>query len=367
MAAPAWKTEELQDEWVDLELEDNSQHESNLSFGTNSLSLTVPLPSHIHTYNDLNNYDTPTNASQSAAGTFLIRDDIPNAPFQPKTPGGKMGSMKDIFTPLALERMFEPPLPKTDLPPDTHAQTPSPRTSPPHGPAAYPRGPLDMLQVASFNQRKQSDKQSIGCQFTFTVPRQLVSHRTLPQAQSTPTPPVVLQPKAPATDSRLRLFQFQYDTYTREHLSALVDSIAINTPSGTGTSPSPTSFTHHLSRVTELTGPGSLVNAPHLRSAKRVKLSPLSEYYGEGVGSQAVISRPKLTGKDYVGESRQLMQQIKSARDFSTISTNVTTPPKSSPLSQGIDPIARAHAPSPISPGEIFTFTNRYLCSCLLW
>lgn len=51
-----------------------------------------------------------------------------------------------------------------------------------------------------------------------------------------------------------------------------------------------------------------------------MKLSPPSDY-GEGDGEGASIARPKIFGKDYVGESRKMMEQIKLARDFSTIST----------------------------------------------
>ncbi|KXN88135.1 Septation initiation network scaffold protein cdc11 [Leucoagaricus sp. SymC.cos] len=347
MVAPGWQTEELQDEWVDLDPENSGEDQNNLSFGTHSLSLTVPLPSHIHTNRDLDDRNTSTNnsnASHSAAGTFLIRDDVPGTPFQPKTPGRKKGLMKDIFTPLQLERMFEPPSPpRVNLPQDAYAGAPMNDISP--LPDHMAPG-ADIRHGGPLNVRRRS--QNIGCQFTFTVPRELslAPRPTHPQAQSTPNPPVVFRPKA--TDPRLRLFQFQYDTYTREHLSAMVDSIAINTPSATGTTPSPTSFTHHLSHVSELTGPASLANVSHLRSAKRVKLSPLSDYYGEDAGSQAVITRPKLTGKDYVGESKQLMQQIKSARDFSTISTTATTPHKLPSTSQANEQPTHA---DPVSTG----------------
>lgn len=333
MSIPGWQTEELQDEWVDLEPTDGND-ENNLSFGTHSLSFTTPLTTHIRTNSDLETQTTSTNTSNHAAGTFLIREDVPDAPFLPKTPGRKKGLVKDIFTPLPLERMFEPPSPPEPGPLQfNYAES----SRPPRHPSSYHTserdgvGGEDVPRAISLNEPKPK----VACRFTFTVPKGLTvnTHSAFPQAQSTPNPPVFLQPKPPSTDPRLRLFQFQYDTYTREHLSAMVDSIAINTPSVTGTTPSPTTFTHHLSRVSELTGPASLASVSHLRSAKRVKLSPLSDYYGEGAGSRAVISRPKLTGKDYVGESKQLMQQIKSARDFSTISTTVSTPNIPSPVS----------------------------------
>ena len=66
-------------------------------------------------------------------------------------------------------------------------------------------------------------------------------------------------------------------------------------------------------------------SALDLRNAKRVKLSPKADFYGKGNGDGAVISRPKIIiRRDYVGESRSLMQQIRQARDCSTISTTTT-------------------------------------------
>lgn len=363
MSAPGWQTEELQDEWVDLEPGDDKGDEDNMSFGTHSLSLTAPLTAHIHTNNnDLETRTTSANVSNHAAGTFLVRDDVPNTPFLPKTPGRKKGLVKDIFTPLPLERMFEPPSPPEDeLLPTAHTDAPLSDRFP--SPSSTPNEDA-IIGTTGISQASSSNGCNPGaaCQFTFTVPREptVTARSAFPQAQSTPNPPVVFQPKPPSTDPRLRLFQFQYDTYTREHLSAMVDSIAINTPSGTRTTPSPTTFAHQLSRVSELTGSASLANVSHLRSAKRVKLSPLSDYYGEGAGSQAVISRPKLTGKDYVGESKQLMQQIKSARDFSTISTTVSARNDSSPASHpDAQGTTKPHAPS-ITPSGIF-----YSSSCL--
>ncbi|KAJ7163243.1 hypothetical protein C8R46DRAFT_1352952 [Mycena filopes] len=300
---PAWQTEELQDEWVDLDDEDNnSDDNSNLTYGTRSISLTAPLPSHIHTNNDLN---TDSHTSFHAVGTFLVREDIPNVPVLPKTPGrGRTGIIKDFFSPLPLERMFEPPTPPI-----------APIPVPPPPPAEQPDSPSDEIvetdlpDMVSFHGRKAS----IACQFTFSAPRGLApkpeaAKLSYPQAQSTPTPPFAPNNAAPTTDPRLRLFQFQYDTFTRDHLSALADSIAVNTPSGTGTRSG-----GRLSTVSE-------TSFSDLRSTKRVKLSPPSDY-GEGAGARASIARPKIYGKAYVGESQSLMEKIKQARDFSTIST----------------------------------------------
>ncbi|KAG6837615.1 hypothetical protein H0H93_006136 [Arthromyces matolae] len=321
--APAWQTEELQDEWVDIDEGNSGQTEDddddNLSYGTRSISLTAPLASHIYQITDDQGGASTSQLPPSApVGTFLVREDVPNEPLLAavKTPGrNKKGIIKDFFSPLPLERMFEPPSP----PP---AQSNDTRVSPSHSTRTPPKSEDEILEtdipnMNSFNGRKTS----LACQFTFSVPRERLrtpQEGTFPQAQSTPNPPLSTSRKIhPTTDPRLRLFQFQYDTYTRDHLSAMVDSIAVN--SGTATTPSPTSFTH-LSRVVEADTDGSVEVMSHLRSAKRVKLSPLSDY-GEGAGEGALIARPKAPIRDYVGESKSLMQQIKQARDFSTIST----------------------------------------------
>ncbi|KAF7365459.1 Septation initiation network scaffold protein cdc11 [Mycena venus] len=109
---PAWQTEELQEEWVEEDPSDDDAN--NLTYGTRSISLTVPLPSHIHTNSDLDLEADKSSSHSSfhAVGTFLVREDIPNLPVLPKTPGrGRTGIIKDFFSPLPLERMFEPPTP----------------------------------------------------------------------------------------------------------------------------------------------------------------------------------------------------------------------------------------------------------------
>ncbi|KAF7296502.1 hypothetical protein HMN09_01057000 [Mycena chlorophos] len=293
---PAWQTDELQDEWPDTDQDDNdddADNDDNLTSGTRSVSLTEPLPSHIHT-------STDSPAPFQSVGTFLVREDIPAAPVLPKTPGrnGRSGIIKDFFSPLPLERMFEPPtppLPSMPMPPVAEASDEIVET--------------DLPDMVSFHGRKAS----LDCKFTFSAPRQPSGKPGLPQATSTPTPPFAPNhtQAAPTTDPRLRLFQFQYDTFTREHLSALADSIAVNTPSGTATA---TRSDARLSPVSEAP------SFSDLRSTKRVKLSPASDY-GEGAGENATVARPKIYGKAYVGESQSLMEKIKQARDFSTIST----------------------------------------------
>ncbi|KAG6900391.1 hypothetical protein C0993_011379 [Termitomyces sp. T159_Od127] len=337
-AAPAWQTEELQDEWIELDEENGDEEDDDLTYGTRSISLTAPLATHIYTNNDGEaDASLLRPPSPAAGGTFLIREDVPSEPLLAKTPGRqKKGIIKDFFSPLPLERMFEPPSPPPQkLKAEKTHMIPAPSIpSQPSYLTSIDEEPQDEIVETDIPDMKSfhGKKANISCRFTFAVPREslltpnkLVDTGAFSQAQSTPFP---LTRTAPNTDPRLRLFQFQYDTYTREHLSAMVDSIALN--SGTGTTPSPPSL-NHLSRVSEVDG--SVETMSRLRSAKRVKLSPRSDYEeGEGEGEGASIARPKVLGKDYVGESKSLMQQIKQARDFSTISTLASSRNASPPV-----------------------------------
>ncbi|THV03804.1 hypothetical protein K435DRAFT_826966 [Dendrothele bispora CBS 962.96] len=312
---PAWQTAELEDEWIEAESEIGNDNDEQ-SNGTRSISFTAPLATTIHTINDLES----TSSSPQTVGTFLVHQDAPSAPLLPKTPGrNKKTNIKDFFTPMPLERMFDPPSPP---PPGLDSETPT-KTSQPTPSASDEIMETDLPEMVSFHGRKPS----LACQFTFSAPREgwlNPNSSTQPQAESTPAFANAAR-GTPASATPLRLFQFQYDTYTREHLSAMVDSIAVNNGSGSNTNDnSPTTFNHTLSRVSE--APSDSLS--HLRSAKRVKLSPKSDYE-PARGIPAAISRPRLFGKDYVGESQSLMQQIKQARDFSTISSVLSARPVS--------------------------------------
>lgn len=406
MAAPGWQTDDLAEEWV--EEEENAPQRSPSS----SVSLTEALGSPNGSPNgsqrsrqssleEWPSEEAPQEEEsvgeapvQAGGGTFVVRDEAPVARIMPKTPGKGMGGF-NMFTPLALEKMFDPPSP----PPPRPQTSSSPKRSPSRSPRAAPRlarlsspntskslnlaapSPLSKSHIPPPSLQLTSDTSNSGvtqetqpdsvlqlpsAQFTFTGPPRVtpspawVSSGAL--AQSTPGPskpqalpgtvlPLPFQTPAngrkmlrqPATDGRLRLFQFQYDTYTREHLSALVDSIAVGTPDASsnishGALSSRSMIAHGLSRVSETSDWDSM---PRMRAAKRIKLSTPSEEisaisFGEGEGAHAVISRPQpnilqasrspnvvpaVSRKDYVSESRSLMQQIKAARDFSTVSS----------------------------------------------
>ncbi|PIL35235.1 hypothetical protein GSI_03025 [Ganoderma sinense ZZ0214-1] len=330
---PAWLTDELADveEWIDWQDEDQSlgpdQSGSELSF-------TQPLGSVLVRNSDLGSSPV-TSATDESGGTFIVREELPALPLLPKTPGrNKKPAVKDFFSPLALEKMFEPP-----SPPHQHASLSSASRAtaappvpsrlsqvhvPPSEPSALEEEDDRPTSAVTFPSEDHDALRAKGPQgqFTFTVPRPSPFNPAgpTPDAQSTPGPGNAsrhLNP--PPTDPRLRLFQFQYDTFTRDHLSAMVDSIAVNTPSGDG---GPT--THSSQRTTpSVLSPVEESSFSRLRSAKRLKLSPASDFSGEKGDGAAIIMRP-LSRRDYVGESRNLMDQIRQARDFSTVSTVAT-------------------------------------------
>ena len=357
---PAWQTDDLDEEWVDEE-----EEEEEASLGTQSISLTTPLPAFLQT--------PSAETSPDPAGTFLVRDDMPVAAFLPKTPARqiKKGPIKDIFSPLALERMFEPPSPPPQKPlalaltaapaiPSRLSQAFTPNdsrsdsdTSTSVDPARLkPTSSTDFLAPPSSALPTQMP--TLEGPFTFSVPRQ---NPRFPQAESTPGH-VCSAVNPPITDPRLRLFQLQYDTFTRDHLSAMVDSIAVNTPSG-GSAEGNASSSSPLQRVLFKPQQTPVSDDTPIRSVKRIKLSPPCDFYGEGAGAGAVVSRPR----DYVGESRSLMQQIKQARDFSTFSTNTTTRTPATDKSQVVTS-AQVHpngesVPLPCNPFQLWMLDNR--------
>ena len=298
---PAWQTDELQDEWPD---EDHSGDDLH----TRSISLTVPVSPQPLTH------PLPVRDVDVPAGTFLIRQDV----LSQKTPGRGKGIIKDFFSPIPLERLFDPPSPARDsypptddrlshyVPPSTVPATSSRITS--QSGLVNSNPPED----AAFDGRRSN----LHCQFTFAVPDSGPSPRVIsPGFIRTKSTPGAATSVIPSVDPPLRLFQFQYDTFTRDHLSAMVDSIAINSPPGTNAGNTSSPF--GLPTVSEASAP---FNSIELRSAKRVKLSPVSDFDGSENGS-SYGTRSLVFRKDYVGESRSLMARIKNARDISIFST----------------------------------------------
>ena len=214
--------------------------------------------------------------------------------------------------------MFDPPSPRSfpSSNPPARNDHPRPLQSPIIRTSSIP--PISQEGLPNCHPTSPSLRPDMSCPFTFSVPQPVASTHI---ASSSPiqdqNPTGTTTAVAPLTDPRLRLFQFQYDTFTRDHLSAMVDSIAVNSPSGsnTGNLIASTSSPFGLPPVSEASAHSSSME---LRSAKRVKLSPPSDLHSLKSRASSGVGRP-LRRKDYVGESKFLMAQIKSAKhSFST-------------------------------------------------
>jgi hypothetical protein len=311
---PAWQTDELKDEWPE-------EGDGVSELYTRSISLTIPVGSlhgPVHSGTDLSR-ETDSDVAD-VVGTFLIRQDtLPALP--QRLTAQKKGLIKDFFSPIALERMFDPPSPRNSVSPSSN---PSARNdhSPPLQSSTIRTSSItpigDQEGLTNRHATSTSLRPDMSCPFTFSVPHPAplthIASSSPTQDQMTARTTTAV---APLTDPPLRLFQFQYDTFTRDHLSAMVDSIAVNSPSGsnTGNFLASTSSPFGLPPVSEASAHSSSIE---LRSAKRVKLSPRSDLHSLKSRTNSVVRRPARR-KDYVGESRFLMAQIKSAKhSFST-------------------------------------------------
>ncbi|CEL62378.1 Septation initiation network scaffold protein cdc11 OS=Schizosaccharomyces pombe (strain 972 / ATCC 24843) GN=cdc11 PE=1 SV=1 [Rhizoctonia solani AG-1 IB] len=151
----------------------------------------------------------------------------------------------------------------------------------------------------------------------------------LREGYRTPSPGMIAQ-----RDARLKLFQFHYDTFTRDHLSALVDSIAVGS---VGSSPS-------LQQVNTMEFRG---DDPHalstpsdaVRYAKKIKLTPpedFSDWDGERSGEEQADgetadndtedgSRPTSGRNRYANAVENMMQAARDAHGFDGESVFSTT------------------------------------------
>lgn len=352
---PAWQTDDLEDEWPDDDERTHSTKQRTISTqatNTQKINGSINFAS-LQRTGSIRSVGT----GRGGVGTFVVRDDEPPMQVMPQTPGKpKKGGMRTIFTPLAIEKMFEPPSPPEQRTPLAEPEPgPSKPVTPPLGLFTHnstrPSVPSKLSQAigASFTETEEgvddadeileTDMPNMGgiggkkpganCMFTFAVDRHQVAPppdfdgklqplEQHPQAQSTPIPPSNSQLLGqPPTDPRLRLFHFQYDTYTRGHLSALVDSFAVSPQSGSSRSndeSTPLKLPTSTSEMDERDGDESF---SRFRSTKRIRLTPTSQL-GDSHHSDA--HRTASPRKDYLGESRNLMQKIKRARDFSMVS-----------------------------------------------
>lgn len=352
---PSWQTDELEEEWI----EPSSSHDQDDYNILTAHSLSVISNGR---FDDISPQDPMLSRplSPTPPGTFLIREDQVAAPILPKPLHGdkSKGLLKDFFSPLALETMFEPPSPQLnqnnlprachplqldnvahpademllqgvemysadikdeglggdDMLEETHPMSNVKPENDVHNDREGSVGEdvilaSDIPNLMSFDGRKPSSTYK----FTFSAARPNVP-RTAPERMPNSSPiPVKSTPlsklQAPPTDPRLRLFQFHYDTFTRDHLSAVVDSIAVHTSSSESKSPD-NNFPHGMSRKSTPEAPEG-----YLRATKRLKLTPPEDL------SYDPSPRASKLRKDYVGESKNLMRMIKQSRTPSMMTT----------------------------------------------
>ncbi|KAL5524584.1 NUD1 [Sanghuangporus sanghuang] len=367
--APAWQTDDLADEWIedDEDVEEVNEPASRQpQQGTGTMHTDAQRSCNFGTSNICLDHACESTEQTTQVGTFVVHSDLPSVHL-PQTPAlGKKGGMKDIFSPLQLERLFEPPSPKLPLPSTPTSQQRIASTS--HFlMSSRPAKPSKLSQVVGASTGDgeaevagQADKQedrpaeteiptiitfgqiksSPGCRFTFSVPRSTqrfparVNFGTPVAFSSTPnnkshnrltqkTPFSTSQPSTEhqlnPNDSRLRLFQFQYDTFTREHLSAIVDSFGVSSPSNISNSRQSAGTMLPMSPPKQ-DGREDVETFSRLRAAKRLKLTPPSELTPIGTLQPASQGQRLAMRRDYVGEARSFMQKIKRARGLSLVS-----------------------------------------------
>lgn len=392
---PGWLDDSLAEEWVepdevDMSLDHEGDAEEAHQLSGSVLVSPVATPSrdmgdqlrHQHlAVNEGNRHASGSGSSVTAVpsspslppppspppleGTFLIREDVEHQPITPavKAAGfpfrkgrGKQfeAFTKSIFSPLALEKMFDPPSPPEARTPahawttggafDNNLQPPliplplSSSASRAYGNAR--RSPQRRSVVLSHNldDREEDDVNRSDEILASDIPNLLGFNGRVPSARftfhvshgpttSTPRQPAALNRSNPnahrASGPRprvgLKLFQ-TYDTYTKDHLSALVESIDVKS--------SPPSASERDDCASPSCG----------RSTKRIRLSaPESDRKSAGTIKSRrgptpsnlspqhppLINRPgsRAAPRDYLGESRSLMEQIKNNRSFSLSTT----------------------------------------------
>ncbi|KAL5520051.1 hypothetical protein ACEPAG_1711 [Sanghuangporus baumii] len=369
--APAWQTDDLADEWIEADEDVGEMNEPasrQPQQGTRTMYTDAQGSCNFGTSNVCSDRACEMTEQTTQVGTFVVHSDLPSVHL-PQTPAlGKKGGIKDMFSPLQLERLFEPPsppkasLPSTPTPQQRMASTSHYLTS------SRPANPSKLSQVVGASTGdeeaevagetdKQEDrpagtetpaiimfgqaKSSPDCRFTFSVPRSTqrfparVNFGTPVALSSTPndkthnrlaqkTPFSISHPHAEhqlnPDDSRLRLFQFQYDTFTREHLSAIVDSFGVSSPSNVSNSRQSAGTMLPISPPKQ-DEREDVETFSRLRAAKRLKLTPPSELTPVGTLQPASQVQRSAMRRDYAGEARSFMQKIKRARGLSLIST----------------------------------------------
>ncbi|KAG8754656.1 hypothetical protein FRC14_004860 [Serendipita sp. 396] len=182
---PGWQTDELAEEWIE-----EGEHNDASGRGVIQESSTH------NAYLMQDSASSPLYSSTKIVGTMIVHPATTLK--EGRLPLARRIGLLDnnIFSPLKLEAMFRPPDP------------PMTDTNDPQGLQQAP----DIVDRRRFEFDKNDARN--GFSFTFNQP-----------VPPTPSAGKDIQ------QSKLRLFQFEYDAYTKEHLSALVDSIPVESSS----------------------------------------------------------------------------------------------------------------------------------------
>ncbi|KIY71745.1 L domain-like protein [Cylindrobasidium torrendii FP15055 ss-10] len=431
--APGWQTEELADEWpsfaesVEMSIDptqgnglishSNSQASESQYYPPPSPSASSSAGSGTPTEEDSGiewptaeadehdghmSFTAPHGTFVDRGGTFVDHDARPAGTFVDRgseqgvargvgrTPGKGM-LQRDFFTPLKLERMFEPPSPPPEQAAGDHGDTDLAQDRllkplPPHA------RPMHSPPSGVFTFRCQGESTPANLATTSTSPTPIFAPEALAPGDGiypTPLPSksLVGTPRsAPFTPLRannkhlaharsgggtpLKLFQFSYDTYTREHLSAMVDEIGVGGSSG-GPSPIEGPAKRALGRPARPRQPqrrrsssaSSVASDDILRSAKRLKVSPPSpgpveraDVESAEEGEEIYIARPR----QWIGEGRRMMESLKRA-DLSSMSSRRSTLGAESILSGALPSRSRNSDDSEHGPEQYLNRRNEGL------
>ncbi|CCA73311.1 hypothetical protein PIIN_07266 [Serendipita indica DSM 11827] len=236
------------------------------------------------THKDLQSYQRrDVNASLAAVkvGTIIVHNTDKESA-APRIPlAQRMGLLtKNMFSPLKLETMFEPP----------SAEEQRFRQRPESPPAWN----LDEQKPFTFSSDPPEQQ---DFRFTFHPPQVPKLPAECPAT-----------PDQDANRSKLRLFQFNYDAYTREHLSALIEAIPLDPSS----SPDDAIFSRKRDGDEE---------SPIFRPPKRIKISSKEDEDGPTRPPKYGRLLTRVSRTPYRTPARSLvMDAIKSAKVQTRIS-----------------------------------------------
>ncbi len=299
MSKPGWMNESLEEEWVEQDDEEDMSIAHDPADVSSALRQAedAEFSRSIQRSQDSGTSATAISEAEKEGGTFLVREDVLHDPVAPaKRVIGMKGKVnpftKSFFSPLALEKMFEPPSPPVQK--LGEVQVPSGFSESHNKEGGHPRQrlsssksdrlPVDEILASDLPDLVTQTNSHPNTHYSFTFQSPISSSAIL---HSTPAEPP------------LRLFQ-THDTYTKDHLYAIANSIDVKSTVGSSSEDG------------------------CIRYYKRIKLSTpdLSEGHSRSVldvrrSSVTPSTSRSSSRRDYLGESRSLMQQIRDNRSFS--------------------------------------------------